>query len=102
MLINSAVLGLVFEKLNGYKDGSFYTPSFITSYMCKESIQKIVLNKFKSELGLNAKDLNQLQQLILMSIKSNFDFKDECKKLLNSIRICDPAVGSKKIVNIVI
>ena len=94
ILINSAVLGLVFEKLNGYKDGSFYTPSFITSYMCKESIQKIVLNKFKSELGLNAKDINQLQQLILMSIKSNFDFKDECKKLLNSIRICDPAVGS--------
>ncbi|GAA6807912.1 hypothetical protein HpBTM53_04450 [Helicobacter pylori] len=33
-LINPSVLGLVFEKLNGYKEGSFYTPSFITSYMC--------------------------------------------------------------------
>ncbi|WP_434062969.1 DUF7149 domain-containing protein [Helicobacter pylori] len=32
-LINPSVLGLVFEKLNGYKEGSFYTPSFITSYM---------------------------------------------------------------------
>ncbi|GAA8669423.1 hypothetical protein KYTH93_00860 [Helicobacter pylori] len=30
-LINPSVLGLVFEKLNGYKEGSFYTPSFITS-----------------------------------------------------------------------
>ncbi len=32
-LINPSVLGLVFEKLNGYKEGSFYTPSFITSYI---------------------------------------------------------------------
>ncbi|GAA9896083.1 hypothetical protein VN0338_03110 [Helicobacter pylori] len=45
-LINPSVLGLVFEKLNGYKEGSFYTPSFITSYMCKESITPIVLDKF--------------------------------------------------------
>ncbi|GHR66019.1 hypothetical protein VN0614_06100 [Helicobacter pylori] len=45
-LINPAVLGLVFEKLNGYKEGSFYTPSFITSYMCSESITPIVLDKF--------------------------------------------------------
>ncbi|WP_411326773.1 type IIG restriction enzyme/methyltransferase [Helicobacter pylori] len=48
-LINPSVLGLVFEKLNGYKEGSFYTPSFITSYMCKESItKKIVLDKFNA------------------------------------------------------
>ena len=45
-LINSAVLGLVFEKLNGYKEGSFYTPSFITRYMCESSIRKIVVEKF--------------------------------------------------------
>ncbi|MBD2135005.1 type II restriction endonuclease, partial [Sphaerospermopsis sp. FACHB-1094] len=29
-LINAAVLGLIFEKINGYKDGSFFTPGFIT------------------------------------------------------------------------
>ncbi len=44
-LINPSVLGLVFEKLNGYKEGSFYTPSFITSYMCSESITPIMLDK---------------------------------------------------------
>ena len=27
-LINASVLGLIFEKINGYKDGSFYTPGF--------------------------------------------------------------------------
>ncbi|WP_447391340.1 type IIG restriction enzyme/methyltransferase [Helicobacter pylori] len=47
-LINPSVLGLVFEKLNDYKEGSFYTPSFITSYMCSESITPIVLDKFNA------------------------------------------------------
>ena len=35
-LINASVLGLIFEKINGYKDGSFFTPGFITMYMCRE------------------------------------------------------------------
>ncbi|MCI5786791.1 MAG: class I SAM-dependent DNA methyltransferase, partial [Helicobacter trogontum] len=47
-LINAAVLGLVFEKLNGYKEGSFYTPSFITNYMCKQSLQQVVIQKFNT------------------------------------------------------
>jgi len=34
-LISPAVLGLVFEKINGYKDGSYYTPTEITDYMKK-------------------------------------------------------------------
>ena len=62
-LINSAVLGLVFEKLNGYKDGSFYTPSFITNYISATSIQKIVLNKFNEE-GYKAKNINELYNAI--------------------------------------
>ncbi|MDX5478955.1 MAG: type II restriction endonuclease, partial [Cyclobacteriaceae bacterium] len=38
-LINASVLGLIFEKINGYKDGSFFTPGFITMYMCRETIR---------------------------------------------------------------
>ncbi|MFM8005841.1 MAG: type II restriction endonuclease, partial [Dolichospermum sp.] len=34
-LINASVLGLIFEKINGYKNGSFFTPGFITMYMCR-------------------------------------------------------------------
>ncbi|MDR0546586.1 MAG: class I SAM-dependent DNA methyltransferase, partial [Dysgonamonadaceae bacterium] len=45
-LISSSVLGLIFEKINGYKDGSFFTPSFITMYMCRETISQAVLQKF--------------------------------------------------------
>ncbi|WP_370865951.1 type IIG restriction enzyme/methyltransferase [Helicobacter pylori] len=60
-LINPSVLGLVFEKLNGYKEGSFYTPSFITSYMCKESITPIVLDKFNAIYQWDCKDLEALK-----------------------------------------
>lgn len=49
-LINASVLGLIFEKINGYKDGSFFTPGFITMYMCRETIRKAVLQKFQEAL----------------------------------------------------
>ena len=38
-IIDASVLGLIFEKLNGYRDGSFYTPSVITEYMCLKSVE---------------------------------------------------------------
>ncbi|EAI1766390.1 Eco57I restriction-modification methylase domain-containing protein [Campylobacter jejuni] len=87
-LISSSVLGNVFEKLNGYKEGSFYTPSFITSYMCKESITKVVLDKFNAQFDLDAKDISELRR----SLRK--EDKKAQKELLNSIKICDPAVGS--------
>ncbi|HEF9738055.1 TPA: Eco57I restriction-modification methylase domain-containing protein [Campylobacter coli] len=87
-LISSSVLGNVFEKLNGYKEGSFYTPSFITSYMCKESITKVVLDKFNAQFDLDARDISELRK----SLRK--EDKKAQKELLNSIKICDPAVGS--------
>ncbi|WP_024774111.1 class I SAM-dependent DNA methyltransferase [Helicobacter pylori] len=91
-LINPSVLGLVFEKLNGYKEGSFYTPSFITSYMCSESIKTIVLDKFNAIYEWDCKDLEALRG------KIDRDFSDQKAKeylqVLLALRICDPAVGS--------
>ncbi|GAA7773094.1 class I SAM-dependent DNA methyltransferase [Helicobacter pylori] len=91
-LINPSVLGLVFEKLNGYKEGSFYTPSFITSYMCSESIESIVLDKFNAIYEWDCKDLEALRG------KIDRNFSDQKAKeylqLLLALRICDPAVGS--------
>ncbi len=91
-LINPSVLGLVFEKLNGYKEGSFYTPSFITSYMCKESITPIVLDKFNAIYQLDCENLKALRG----KIDRNFSAQ-KAKEYLNTLlalRICDPAVGS--------
>ncbi|EMH30565.1 Eco57I restriction endonuclease [Helicobacter pylori GAM270ASi] len=91
-LINPSVLGLVFEKLNGYKEGSFYTPSFITSYMCKESIKSIVLDKFNATYQWDCENLKALRE----KIDRNFS-NEKAKEYLNTLltlRICDPAVGS--------
>ncbi|PUD20728.1 type IIG restriction enzyme/methyltransferase [Helicobacter pylori] len=90
-LINPSVLGLVFEKLNGYKEGSFYTPSFITSYMCKESITTIVLDKFNQTYEIECEKLTELKNY-LKSYKE--DKRKEYLQLLLTLRICDPAVGS--------
>ncbi|MGL2601132.1 class I SAM-dependent DNA methyltransferase [Helicobacter pylori] len=92
-LINPSVLGLVFEKLNGYKEGSFYTPSFITSYMCKESITPIVLDKFNATYQWDCENLKALRE----KIDRNFSSNEKAKEYLNTLltlRICDPAVGS--------
>ncbi|WRC10565.1 class I SAM-dependent DNA methyltransferase [Helicobacter pylori] len=91
-LINPSVLGLVFEKLNGYKEGSFYTPSFITSYMCKESITPIVWDKFNATYQWDCENLKALRE----KIDRNFS-NEKAKEYLNTLltlRICDPAVGS--------
>ncbi|GAA6784658.1 class I SAM-dependent DNA methyltransferase [Helicobacter pylori] len=91
-LINPSILGLVFEKLNGYKEGSFYTPSFITSYMCSESITPIVLDKFNAIYEWDCENLEALRG------KIDRNFSDQKAKeylqVLLALRICDPAVGS--------
>ncbi|GAA8175050.1 class I SAM-dependent DNA methyltransferase [Helicobacter pylori] len=92
-LINPSVLGLVFEKLNGYKEGSFYTPSFITSYMCSESISQIVLDKFNQKYNIECEKLDELKNYL-----KNESYKEDKRKeylqFLLTLRICDPAVGS--------
>ncbi|MGN8538090.1 DUF7149 domain-containing protein [Helicobacter pylori] len=91
-LINPSVLGLVFEKLNGYKEGSFYTPSFITSYMCSESIKTIVLDKFNQKYNIECEKLKELKSYLKNNYKE--DKRKEYLQVLLALRICDPAVGS--------
>ena len=85
-LINASVLGLIFEKINGYKDGSFFTPGFITMYMCRETIRKAVVQKFNEAKDWNCKDLDEIYDRI--------EDRQEANELINSLKICDPAVGS--------
>lgn len=85
-LINASVLGLIFEKINGYKDGSFFTPGFITMYMCRETIRKAVIHKFNEIKGWNCTDIDSLYDKI--------EDRAEANKIINDLKICDPAVGS--------
>jgi len=85
-LINASVLGLIFEKINGYKDGSFFTPGFITMYMCRETIRKSVVQKFNEAKKWNCSTIVELYDKI--------EDRKEANEIVNSIKICDPAVGS--------
>lgn len=85
-LINASVLGLIFEKINGYKDGSFFTPGFITMYMCRETIRRSVVQKFNEKKNWELKEYDELYDRI--------EDRKEANEIINSLKICDPAVGS--------
>ena len=88
-IIDAAVLGLIFEKLNGYKDGAFFTPAVITEYMCKKVIENVILDKINTVMKWNCKDL--------ADVADKIETLDERKKInaaINSLKICDPSVGS--------
>ncbi|MDC1362338.1 type II restriction endonuclease, partial [Crocinitomicaceae bacterium] len=88
-IINASILGLIFEKINGYKEGSFFTPAYITMYMSKETLRRAVVQKFKE---------NEIE-----TIETYRGLKNYCSKLhepkdierlnhvFNSLKICDPA-----------
>ena len=91
-LINASVLGKVFEKINGYKDGSIYTPGFITMYMCRQAIRLAVVQKFKDAYGWHIAEFTDIKNY-LADYRSADKIK-EFNALINSLHLCDPAVGS--------
>ncbi len=91
-LINASVLGLIFEKINGYKDGSFFTPGFITMYMCRETLQRAVVQKFNDVYQWKCKTLADVRNHIA-DRRNTIDIL-EFNAVINSLKIVDPAVGS--------
>lgn len=91
-IIKSSILGLVFERLNGYKDGSHFTPPAITMYMAKYSIEKSIVNKFnKFFKDANFKNIEEIKIYVDANIHK---IKEQVKYILDSITIIDPACGS--------
>ena len=87
-VVNAAVLGLFFEKINGHRDGSIFTPSYVTMFVCRETILRTALQKFNERYGWSCKTFEDLyNQIDKIPIA-------EANDTLNSLRICDPAVGS--------
>mgnify|MGYP000156105890 FL=1 len=90
-LINASVLGRIFEKINGYKDGSFFTPGYITEYMCRETIRRAVVQKFNEIYeDWDCEDIDD----VAGKISRHEVPYDKANEIVNSITICDPAVGS--------
>ena len=94
-IINSAVLGLIFEKLNGYKDGSFFTPGYVTEFMAKNAVDRVVVTKFNAAFPNKAKceSIEDVESLVSYD-RHKKDRREFYNKIIDSIRICDPACGS--------
>lgn len=91
-LINASVLGKVFEKINGYKDGSIFTPGFITMNMSRQSLRLLIVQKFNAYFKIkNVPEVNNLNELYNSIDKIGIETSNN---IINSLKICDPAVGS--------
>ncbi len=91
-IINASVLGLIFEKINGYKDGSFFTPSFITMYMSRQALRLAVVQKFNDYFkNNNLPEVKEFDELYNAIARMDINISND---IINSLRICDPAVGS--------
>ncbi len=90
-LIDASVLGLIFEKINGYKDGSFFTPGYITEYICHKTLRRAVIDKFNKAKGWKCQSFEDLKEKIDFGQREE---RTEANAIINSLRICDPAVGS--------
>ena len=95
-IITASVLGKVFEKINGYKDGSIFTPAFITMYMCKQSIRLAVVQKFNEALAQKNETLFDKFEDVKNYTTRLFKTQEilNANEIINSLHICDPAVGS--------
>ena len=55
-------------------------------YMCRETIRRAVVQKFNETKSWSCKDITELYNKI--------EDRTEANTIVNSLRICDPAVGS--------
>jgi len=86
-LISASVLGYIFEKINGYQDGSFYTPETVTQHICDRAIEKAVVGRFREhERFARCKTITDIYNAI--------EDEAEANSIFYSVKICDPAVGS--------
>lgn len=92
-LINASVLGLIFEKINGHKDGAVFTPSFITSAMSRPAVEQTVVKKFNDRYGWKCTNIKSLVNRIDREFDHGMTIA-EANETFNSIRIADISVGS--------
>ena len=87
-LINASVLGKIFEKINGYKDGAVFTPASVTNFICKETLERTVVDKLNGYFGSQCQNLQELKRYI-----PNEGLR-QVSDAINEIHVLDPAVGS--------
>ena len=60
-------------------------------YMCKEALHRAVIQKFNKAKGWQVNTFEELKDHIN---PFNKEEREQANSIINSLRICDPAVGS--------
>ena len=99
LLISASVLGKIFEKINGYQDGAFFTPGYVTMHMCRDTLRRVVIQKFNAQIeGVSARTFKDLKEDVKDFIKDHDQGRGAARLLANGvmadIKVCDPSVGS--------
>ena len=87
--VDPEMLGKVFEELvTGRHDtGSYYTPRPVVSFMCRESLKICLRNK-------TDETEETLQKFVDEGEATDIRTPEEVLRVLQTLRICDPACGS--------
>lgn len=91
-LISASVLGLIFEKINGYQDGAVFTPGLITMNMSRRVIEAAAIDAFKAEFPeWNVASVVDISNHI---VDRSREAILRMNRVIDRLKICDPAVGS--------
>ena len=87
--VDPEMLGKVFEELvtGRHGTGSYYTPRPVVSFMCRESLKICLQNK-------TDETLETLQAFVDDDKATEIRDPEKVLKVLQTLRICDPACGS--------
>lgn len=90
--IDPEMLGHIFENLleENREKGAFYTPKEVVQYMCKESLIQYLTNTLSPKTNVES----FIRSHIVNEALANKDIAVRLNKLLDEIRVCDPAIGS--------
>jgi len=77
------ILQFVIEKM----DRKNVIPRYVISYVCRDAVKRVVLRRFNEAIGESYENLTELSYKIS-------DHIEEANEIINSIRFCDPAIGS--------
>ncbi|MGM9826134.1 MAG: Eco57I restriction-modification methylase domain-containing protein, partial [Paludibacteraceae bacterium] len=91
--VDPEMLGKIFENLleDNKEKGAFYTPKEIVQYMCQEAL----INYLETETSLSKETIRLFAKSPEDSVKNIPEIEqDKLRKSLESVKICDPAIGS--------
>ena len=78
-----SIIAFVLKKIDHHK----IIPQYVGSYMCRAAITRAILQRFNDTIGGNYSNLTELSYKISDNIA-------EANETVNSLRLCDPAMGS--------